>query len=891
MAEVVGVVSAGIRVAAFALQVSDTIRRLRDIREYSKNKASDEFMLLVSRLERLREKLLFLDTVQTSRMVDLAIENCQLRMSEKLFRLSCKKLQSARHGEGIRNQLRDVGQRLDSVILDLTWHCYCSCHSVHRSSARCWALEYTPSTTFFEKCSNTKCTASRYRWSLHFALSRYGIPFMVNAAVEFITGAGRYSLRPGLSIERVVKYTSPGFKALWRFQCGQLNLSEVQGTFRELNRGDPSLNRHIHPGGRNYVQELFYYGPYRGQRTADQFKLLRFFASELGMTLETLDQKFLVQCAKWIGEGPHIDLLESILACGFDPGSVESPVYEEWPTSPDPFFIDYHALLANASPGFAGLTPLHETVLLDHPTSVTSFLSHSSLHMEKNFLGQTPLHLAVRDVETVRLLVQSGHDMDVQDNHGITLLIYGAGMGMTDVPLIMDILATVQDSYPKSVCQYFICCALMRLTSCETWLANNWSIYFAKLVSLCSDVNITFSNPRDGTEDNNLLHFVSSHKDVKVLAQHDFELFGQPNSAGKPALFSLVRVLDATLTQSLLDYGIDINHMDHEGRTLLFPLLQQLKWLDFRTFDVMDSIQICLKGGLDIFLSDGCRCACSPGGCFLPAAFDITFTDTMTRAPAFVWALEFLTLIEELRGREDSKRLVLGFLRRVYFERAGITHVCCHRGNNVLKRELLWLRKHMTEPDIDEILDEEEELIANLEEEMVPLTHKTLECLRSEWILMLKEKHKERLEAKRKGEHHNAKGSADERYKVDYKNDTFCHIFNVDFNVVPMANSIAHPMAEYVIWLEHQYFRSKDTWDAACEREAWYTRRMSWFVELMQIMEIAPRELIQGINYKIRTIPWEEERPEEERIVSHLMTSMRESRQAGEEISESLIWL
>ncbi|KAL4736627.1 hypothetical protein BDV11DRAFT_10110 [Aspergillus similis] len=1015
MAEVVGMVSAGIGVAAFALQVSDTIRRLRDIREYNKSKAGEELMSLDRSLEGLREILLSLETGQTSRQVDLAIENCQLeyssidialqQISEKLSHLSGKKLQSARHGERIKDQLRDVGRKLDSVILVLTCkigvdsrrliqklaqdmtivvsssvvnsamipntreqpstpasrpsiaeppsphtarvsclvtprrlraldcavrHCHCSCHSTRRSSARFWAFECTPSSIFFEKCSNPKCTATRYRWSLQFALSRYGIPFKVNAAFEFINGAGSYSLRPGLSIERVVKYTSPGFETLWRFQCGQLKLREVQAKFRELKRCDPSLNRHIHPGGLNYVQELLYYGPSRGQGAANQFELLKFFACELGMTLENLDQRFLVRCARWIGEGPHIDLLEAILAYGFDPGSIESPVYEEWPSpcspnwmaeelTPDPFFIDYLALLANASPGFAGLTPLQEIVLLDPPASVTSFLSRSSLHMERNFLGQTPLHLAVRDVAIVRLLVQSGHDMDIQDNRGITPLMYAAGMGKTDVvhflleqganpficdttwernfigyaaarshwPLIMDILDAIQDTYPKKVSQYFICCALMRLIARETWLANEWSTYFAKLVGLCSDVNIRFGNRQDGTEDNNLLHFISNHEDVQVLAQHGFELFGQPNSAGKPAIFSLVRILDATMTQQLLDYGTNVNHVDHEGRTLLFPLLQQMRWLDFRTFDVMDSIRVCLRAGLDIFLSDGCRCPCSPGGCFLPAAFDITFVDPWIRAPAFVWALEFLSLVEELRGREDSKRLLLGFLRRAYFEMAGITHVCCHKGSNLPYWELLGPREHMAEADIDEILDEEEELIANLEKEMLPLASKTLECLRSEWILMLKEKHEERLEAKRRKKHNYHKAPAGETFEVDYKNDTFCHTFNTDFDfgVTPLANA----MAEYVIWLENQYFRSKDTWNATCEREAWYKRRMSWFVELMQVMEVAPEKLTQEINDKIDTISWEKDSPDMERIVSHFMASMQESREAGKEIPESSI--
>jgi hypothetical protein len=77
---------------------------------------------------------------------------------------------------------------------------------------------------------------------------------MVKAGVELIAGAGMYSLRPALSTERVVKYTSPGFEALARFQDGLLTLSEVQDKFRELKRCDLSLNQHIHPGGHNYVQ-------------------------------------------------------------------------------------------------------------------------------------------------------------------------------------------------------------------------------------------------------------------------------------------------------------------------------------------------------------------------------------------------------------------------------------------------------------------------------------------------------------------------------------------------------------------------------------------------------------------------------------------------------------
>jgi hypothetical protein len=71
---------------------------------------------------------------------------------------------------------------------------------------------------------------------------------------------------------------------------------------------------------------------------------------------------FLLKCAAWIGEGRHLDLLELILESGFDPSNIASPLFQNWPEpsspnwrsekfTPDPFFIEYLATIANASPG------------------------------------------------------------------------------------------------------------------------------------------------------------------------------------------------------------------------------------------------------------------------------------------------------------------------------------------------------------------------------------------------------------------------------------------------------------------------------------------------------------------------------------------------------------
>lgn len=358
MAEVVGLVSAGVGLAAFVLQVADKIDRLKSLRKFNTGKAEEELEFLIQRLEMLRANPLFLEAVQRPGAVDLAVSNCQLayssldiilqRVSGRLVHLNEGKWKTGSYSGAIKEELRQARERVDSVINDLTFswsvailsmrhpsltaccsslvaythvpssrptdtdaitassqvdgpllvdcptnqstvatcgslsdsssatkavvqspggvlprqrptdcavkHCHCSCHLAKRSSGTLWALEYTPLSMFSRACNNPGCTATRYRWSLQFALTKYGIPLRIQAALEFIAGSGRYALRPALVIERVVRYTSPGFEALWLFQQGLISLSETKEKFRELNKIDPSLKQHTHPGGRNYVQ-------------------------------------------------------------------------------------------------------------------------------------------------------------------------------------------------------------------------------------------------------------------------------------------------------------------------------------------------------------------------------------------------------------------------------------------------------------------------------------------------------------------------------------------------------------------------------------------------------------------------------------------------------------
>lgn len=131
MAETVGLVFG---VASFVLQVNDTIKRLQNAREYIRSEAGDELESLVQRLEILRHMLLSLESVQASRMVNLAINSCQReyssvdialqRVSERLSNSSGKRLRVVRHSDRIKDELRGIGQKLDYVIQPLTWYVF-----------------------------------------------------------------------------------------------------------------------------------------------------------------------------------------------------------------------------------------------------------------------------------------------------------------------------------------------------------------------------------------------------------------------------------------------------------------------------------------------------------------------------------------------------------------------------------------------------------------------------------------------------------------------------------------------------------------------------------------------------------------------------------------------
>lgn len=159
----------------------------------------------------------------------------------------------------------------------------------------------------FGKCDNKRCDMRNIRWSFRVAFNRFSIPWAFLIDLEFILGTATYSLRPALSLQRVVNYTSPGFAIIWKCRKHLISLSEAQDQLRQLDRSPSRLRQHVNPDGNNYIQvyhptqiltddwlipfkELLYSGPWSNQD--NQFALIYFFLNEPGMTLENEDNKY-----------------------------------------------------------------------------------------------------------------------------------------------------------------------------------------------------------------------------------------------------------------------------------------------------------------------------------------------------------------------------------------------------------------------------------------------------------------------------------------------------------------------------------------------------------------------------------------------------------------------
>lgn len=187
--------------------------------------------------------------------------------------------------------------------------------------------------------------------------------------------------------------------------------------------------------------------------------------------------------------------------------------------------------------------------------------------------------------------------------------------------------------------------------------------------------------------------------------------------------------MERPLLRKCIDSGSLVNHQDNLGRTSLHVSAENI-WESFFNrlsntwgfrFKAFDCVEELLSRGSDPFLGDKCRCACSISGCTpinvllkeYYKLWEIRYP-CLPRCQYFL-SLEWLDLIRKINGLEQAKQCLLDIIRLARFEELELTHTCCRRK---IKSEWKGVWTLLDEDEIDEIVDEEREIIADLESQI-----------------------------------------------------------------------------------------------------------------------------------------------------------------------------
>ncbi|KAK8875182.1 26S proteasome non-ATPase regulatory subunit 10 [Apiospora arundinis] len=792
--------------------------------------------------------------------------------------------------------------------------CPCRCHTKGALIRRFWSFEYTPLSMILQSCDHPSCNGRRYDASIRVALSQLGLPWAFTLGFHFQSERADYSLYPSLGGQTIVRYTSPGFKLLFDIVHDEVELVEGLKQFTELWRRDPGMGNHVNPGGRTYVEELLYY-PVRGWQFESVIALLDLFIKQFKMTRDLSEISLLYSCAHGIGEGPHMAIFQELIDLGFDSSDIASPELKKWPTpcdpnwiseacTPDPFFTEMLSILVASDSEFGGTSPLGCDVLLSPEKARQRLRKSADLVSQRNFLGQTPLHLAAAEQESLVLpLLEARHDVNATDLYGITPLMYTAGLGRTEAAkqlicygakmflvddlchrtflgfalarrqyrYALDIAHHIQATLPeseKAVGSYFagsILMALVRDDSSRLFACS--PSFIEELMNLVDDANFRFDDPRNGTADNHLLHYCWTLEQTKVLINHGFTGINRKRSDGATSLMMAASIGRLDLVRYYLEIGADIDAQDNCGRNALCHALEGWIGLNKVFSDEDDmchlgTISFLITSDADIISRDTCGCPCSPEGCspasLLPSHFAEDNQWWGLKNPFHT--IEWLAILEGL-GRDDLARAtLLHLLRRAEFYRLEMGHTCCRS----VSTSWTWSATSPTHGLSDEerktISDSKQERNLALESTSSKHVSLSLDKLRHQWQQQLFELYTLHLD--RNGlqswssilrQEHEPKLLCEPpkkvgRWKCNFRDDIM--ETSMTFTIGSPQRHQLHPYRELVRYtssLEKEFAirQSREEVDALLK---WYNCRLIWILEVTEIMQIPLEYHVKGMR-------------------------------------------
>jgi ankyrin repeat protein len=415
---------------------------------------------------------------------------------------------------------------------------------------------------------------------------------------------------------------------------------------------------------------------------------------------------------------------------------------------------------------FGGTTQLQRAVLMKDYTEVKSLLhcNQVSALFERNFLGQTALHLAVQNPKMLGCLIENGfsNSIDAEDRNGTTPLMHAAAYNQGDSVMLLidsgakpnpvdnlnglnflgyvifrnnyDILRKLVDEC-RRVGDTDSVNSIIDFCLWRYMISNNFrrvDIQMKDLQFLLQAAeNLRITSKRGNT----LLHFACNRYEADALLNKTGCPVDQQNHRGCTPFMVLLRLGEPKLIRRVVSEGALVNKVDNNAMSALINHIRPGSWLRVDTHrwrDHIDTIAALLASGADVLQGDSRLCACSAFGC-TPTSLLYTCRSYFNRGVTLSnipWLLEWYILLKHLRPPEILHQALAALFRFQEFEELGITHTCCAKhkmanwffdvnfhypADDEISGVVAEPVSNTTEDDVHEILEEEEEYIELLE--------------------------------------------------------------------------------------------------------------------------------------------------------------------------------
>jgi ankyrin repeat protein len=651
--------------------------------------------------------------------------------------------------------------------------CLCRCHEQVVSSWGYLHMLHTQLSSIRTPCNRPSCKSRSLKARALLDLSWMKISFAIITSFQVFWGLGGFSIKPSLDVKRVVAPNSRGFQISNKFRTGQYSAEEAAEAFRKAFRtGEASLMDST-PDGQSLTESMMEITSLEAAQEScqDITYLLKTIAGHNAI-MECLPAVFkFCETAFEFGDVDPFDIVDE-LGLVYDVAEEDilcfhQVIYENH----DPFGIKWMQKCLRKYPGFANIPRLIQKILFDNPRSSTSNETSSPQSINETFLGLSALHWASCSEPWVRYLLDAGHDVSVVDQYGRSPLVYAAAYGLLGAFMaLLKAGADPMSSYKRrnghegnflrdamyhghfpivfesidffrrdstgrfGIAQTLLDQALCLVCRCPNLTGQRAGHYLLQdhpeRAAIVQKLLALGANPDIFQDDgDNLLHQLRASYTgcASLILGFGTKRLDIGTTTGETPVMRAAHEANAPLLHLYLQKGARLQSRDNHGRNAVHYAIREFH-RDLSSlgsdylFWTYSTFKILLSHNLDPNVGDHCRCACSCNGCtpstMLMKQLFHGHRPADFHPSALVLSIEWVLLLQELVSYNAADKAFAECVRFLSFHISGLTHVCCRPK---VFHMSWWQESPIDQEDVSEILDEEEELIATLEEDLETL--------------------------------------------------------------------------------------------------------------------------------------------------------------------------